>query len=255
MMQNYFWLGMLGSTLSLFGSLTHAEQLSAEQKFEVQQIIQVFKTKNTDRISQHIDYPLIRQQPIPAIKNATDMKLRFKQVFDDKLLTRIAKSTPSQWSSVGWRGVMFENGEVWLNDNKISAVNMSNTTEKNLKKQLIAKQKSQLHSSLKTFKQPEVLFKTTQYLIRVDQLNNGNYRYASWKLGQSQASKPDLIINNGKLDYDGSGGNHAFNFSSGNYHYQVYRMLMGSDESSEVSLNVQKGTKTVLEQDGRLINW
>lgn len=255
MMQNSFWLGILGSALSLFGSLTHAKQLSAEQKLEVQQIIQVFKTKNTHSISQHIDYPLMRQQPLPAIKNPTEMKVRFKQVFDDKLVTRIATSTLSQWSSVGWRGIMFDTGDVWLNDNKISAVNASNAAEQNLKKQLIAKQKSQLHVSLKNFKQPEVLFKTAQYLVRVDQLNNGHYRYASWKLGQSQSSTPDLILNNGALEYDGSAGNHSFTFSAGHYHYQVYRMLMGVDESSAVSLRVQKGTKTILEQHGRLMNW
>lgn len=254
-MQKYFGKAFIYSLAFLFSSLSHAEQLNTEQKNEVKQIINTFKSKNIASISQNIDYPLIREAPIPAIKNSTEMNIRFKQVFDEKLINRIAQSKLSQWSSVGWRGVMLNNGEVWLNGHKISAVNLSNTAEQTLKKQLIAKQKSQLHSSLKRFKQPELLFKTSKYQIRIDQLNNDQYRYASWKVGQSQSSKPDLILINGKREYDGSAGNYTFIFNSGNYHYQVYRMLMGSDESSEVSLVVTKNKLKLLEQHGVILDW
>src|SRR5690606_40506133 len=61
------------------------------------------------------------------------------------------------------------------------------------------------------------------YLIRIDELTNDNYRYASWKIGEKESSKPDIIIDNGKLKFEGSGGNHVIIFTNDEYTYKVDR--------------------------------
>ncbi|QIO10370.1 hypothetical protein G8D99_07660 [Acinetobacter lanii] len=242
---------LLGSLA--ISSSSYADQLNTEQQSQVKKIIQLFKYTKIPEISQHIQYPLQRETPIPAIQNAKQMQTRFHQVFDQHLIEKIASSTSKQWSSVGWRGVMLDDGIVWLNESQISAVNYQSAAEKKLKAQLLAQQKQQLHASVRTFKQPELQFKTSNHRVRIDLLSNGQYRYASWKNNKLMSTPPDLVLNQGRVECEGSGGNHAYLFKSGQYQYRVDRNLIGADDSPEVSLSVTKGNQTVLNQVGHLI--
>ena len=249
--QQIIGIVLLGSLA--ISSSSYAENLNTEQQAQVKKIIQLFQDAKIPEISKHIQYPLQRETPIPAIQNAKQMQTRFHQVFDQHLIKKIASSTSKQWSSVGWRGVMLEDGIIWLNENQISAVNYQTAAEKKLKAQLLAQQKQQLHASIRTFKQPELQFKTSNYRISIDLLNNGQYRYVSWKNNKLISSQPDLVLNQGRVEFKGSGGNHAYLFKSGQYEYRVDRNLIGADDSPEVSLSVTKGNQTVLNQVGDLI--
>ena len=239
---------------ALFLSLTvNANTLSAEEKKNVTHIIQLFKSKDINAISQLIDYPLERENPIPAIHNANELKVRFHQVFDQKLIQTIAQSKHDQWSNMGWRGVMLDDGTIWLNDKKIRTVNYSGPAEQKYRQQLLNQQKSKLHPSIAEFKEPMLLFKTAHYVVRVDQLKNDQYRYASWKLGKTQSSKPDLVLTRGDITIDGSGGNHHYTFKSGAYAYIVYRNMIGTSDTPDVNLIVTKKDKEILNQQGQLI--
>ena len=79
---------------------------------------------------------------------------------------------------------MLDNGIVWIesSNGRITAVNYQSDFEKKLKTNLIANEKVNLHSSLKTFKNPTYKIKTKNYLIRIDELSNNKYRYASYAL-------------------------------------------------------------------------
>lgn len=238
---------------AIFSTTAYADNLSAEEKQQVAKIIQLFKAKNVNAISKQIQYPFQREAPLPHVKNATEMKTRFNEIFDKKLMNSITQSKYDQWSSMGWRGVMLDDGTVWLNGDKISAVNYSSQAEQKHQQRLLAQQKVKLHSSIQQFKAPELLFKTSKYLVRIDLLDNNKYRYASWKLGQSQSNKPDLILNNGQVTMDGSGGNHHFEFKNGVYHYVVDRNIIGSDEAAEVVLTVTQKNKEILNQNGVIV--
>ena len=119
--------------------------------------------------------------------------------------------------------------------------------------ELIAQQKEGLHPSLRTFKSPLYRIKTEQYLIRIDQLADNTYRYASWKSSASESSTPDLIIANGAFEYDGSGGNHQITFSNGGYLYRVYRNVLGTADTPEVTLQVMENGAAILTEDGSLV--
>lgn len=239
--------------LMILSSNSMAAPLSIQQKTDVQKIIQLFKKNDISGISQHIQYPLNREQPLAAIHNANEMKRQYTQIFDEQLIKSIAQSSYDQWSDMGSRGIMFQNGTLWLNQNKISAINYQTKAEKDLKQKAISQQKTQLHSSLKQFKQPIFVFQTSQYLVRIDELANAKYRYASWKHGKAQSSQPDLVLNQGIIQMDGSGGNHRYIFKTGNYKYIVTRTILGDSSVADVSLTVLNGTRPILQQDGVLL--
>lgn len=233
---------------------SQSEKLDDYKIDNIKNVIALFKQKNIDKISNIISFPLDREYPIPSIKDKKEFRQRFSQVFDKTLVGMIANSKIKQWSEVGWRGIMLDNGIVWIEsyDGKITAINYQSASEKKLKKDLIAKEKENLHISLKTFKSPTYKIKTKNYLIRIDKLSDYKYRYASWKTNKTESSKPDIILNNGELEFDGSGGNHVITFSNGIYTYKVYRNIMGEDNSPDITFEVEKDGKIILTEDGTL---
>jgi hypothetical protein len=91
---------------------------------EISQIINAFKAKDKKAIATFIVYPMGREFPIPAIKNESDFLARFNEIFDEYFIKLIADSDlENDWSQMGWRGVMFSNGKLWLNsEGKITAI-------------------------------------------------------------------------------------------------------------------------------------
>ncbi len=229
--------------------------LTDEQTERVKIIIELFKEHNIDKISNQINYPLYRQYPIPPIKDKEAFKQRFNEVFDTVLINKIANSQLEQWSDVGWQGVMLDNGTVWLgySDAVITAVNYQSELEKELRAALIAKDKENLHPSLKTFVSSTYKIQTRQYHIRIDELTNHQYRYASWKMGEKESSKPDIILTDGEKVFEGSGGNHVFTFVNNNYTYKVYRNILGEEDMPDITLIILKDGKEILKEGGKLI--
>lgn len=231
------------------------EDLKDYEIDSIKAVIALFKEKDIDRISNKISYPLYRQYPIPRIKDKEELKKRFSEVFDQILIDKIANSKISQWSEVGWRGIMLNNGDLWManSDGVITTVNYQSDFEKVLRTNLIAKDKENLHVSLKTFQSPIYKIKTNKYLIRIDELTDYKYRYASWKIDEKETSKPDIVLNNGQWEHQGSGGNHVITFVNGIYIYKVYRNIISEDNSPDITLEIEKNGEIILTADGTLI--
>nr|WP_315234065.1 hypothetical protein [uncultured Flavobacterium sp.] len=233
---------------------TQSEKLNEYKVANINNIITFFKEKNIDSISKIINFPIQREYPIPSIKNEEEFKQRFNEIFDKTLIDKVANSKIEQWSEVGWRGIMLDAGLVWINDEgKIFAVTYQSIIEKELRKYLISKERETLHKSLKIFESPTYKIKSKNYLIRIDKLSDYKYRYSSWKIGEKESTKPDIILNNGKWKSEGSGGNHVISFSSGKYIYKVYRNIIGEDNDADVTIEVEKNGKIILTEDGTLI--
>ncbi|GEC72710.1 hypothetical protein SAMN05443543_10743 [Flavobacterium flevense] len=231
-----------------------SEKLNEYKVANINNIITFFKEKNIDSISSIINLPLHREYPIPSIKNKEEFKQRFNEVFDKTIIDKIANSKIEQWSEVGWRGIMLDAGLVWINDEgKIFAVTYQSIFEKQLRKDLILKERDVLHKSLKIFESPTYKIKSKNYLIRIDKLSDYKYRYSSWKIGEQESTKPDIILKNGKWESEGSGGNHIISFSNGKYIYKVYRNIIGKDNDPDFTIEVEKNGKIILTEDGTLI--
>ena len=108
------------------------EKLSDDKVESINNAIELFKSNNVDKISNIISFPLDRQYPIPSIKNKNEFNKRFSEVFDKILIDKIANSKIEQWSEVGWRGIMLDDGVVWMtnSDGIITAVNYQSDFEK-----------------------------------------------------------------------------------------------------------------------------
>jgi hypothetical protein len=231
------------------------EQLEEYKIDSINNVIDLFKEKNINKISNKINFPLYREYPIPPINDRKEFRQRFSEVFDKILIDKIANSKIDQWTEMGWRGIMLDNGVLWManSDGIITSVNYQSDFEKKLRKDLIAKEKENLHISLRTFQSPTYKIKTKNYLIRIDELTNHKYRYASWKISKKESTKPDIILDNGELEFQGSGGNHVITFFNNNYTYRIYRNIISTEKSPDITLEIEKDRQKILTQDGTLV--
>lgn len=241
----------------LFASMTLSGQennLSPDQQDAVLELITHFKNNDIDKISEVIVYPLKRAYPLKDIQNQQDFKKRFYEVFDSSFVRVITNSKPEDWSKVGWRGIMLQNGSLWLEDDgtAIIAVNYQSAEEKDLLNKAIEADRETLPDSLKNYKQPEYLIKTPTYKIRIDELYDYSLRYACWKLKKTNTI-PDLVLYNGNLTFQGSGGNHTISFQNGAYTYIIHINKIGSVDTPDVYLDVLKEDKILLRESGIII--
>jgi len=217
----------------------------AENQHHIKAFIQAVHDHYAENIAQCMVYPLQRGQSIPSVKNSEEMIARFDEVFDPTLVEMITSSDPEKdWDTVGWRGTMFRNGMIWMDDDgKITAINYQSDMEKKRAKQLLEAERATLHASVKKFHKPMLQWQTSKFRIRVDDLGEGKYRYASWAIDKPFSDEPSLILYDGILTVDGSGGNAHYTFKKGTYTYVLDIVELGEQPSS---LNVYKSGKLVL---------
>lgn len=100
-----------------------------------------------------------------------------------------------------------------------------------------------------------VIIKTKKFKVRIDKQPNGNYLYQSWGANTKITAKPSMIISNGELIPDGSGGNYYFEFSNNGTLYQVWRnYLTSSSKKAPYTLVViDNQGKTIVKQDAYVV--
>lgn len=243
-------VSMLGWLLAMMPAHAEESQLAAEYQPLVQQVIDAAKARDQQALARQIKYPFKQEYPIPVINNSSEMVARFDGVFDEAILKRIASSRAGQdWQTMGWRGIMLGSGEVWLDfDGKVIGINHQTAQAAKLKAELIARQKSGLHPSVREYKSSALMWQTEKFIIRIDELNDGHYRYASWAKGKTLADKPDLVLKNGTVRVEGSGGNHTFQFTSGPYRYECAVTVLGEQGMPPGELVVYQNEVAIMHQ-------
>ncbi|GEN71418.1 MULTISPECIES: hypothetical protein [Chryseobacterium] len=100
-----------------------------------------------------------------------------------------------------------------------------------------------------------VIIKTKKFKIRIDKQPNGKYLYQSWAANARITSKPSMIISDGELIPDGSGGNYYFSFANKGYTYQIWRnYLTDSASKAPYTLTVNnENDQEVVRQDGFVV--
>lgn len=238
-----------------FGSFLSAQTVKPEYQKCIKSFIDTIKSGNKDAIADMVSYPLKREYPIPDVRDKSDFIKRFDEIFDTTLKNEIIKSDPAKdWSDMGWRGIMLNQGNVWMDfDGRLTSVNYQSQAETDLKKKLIAAQKKELDSSIAFFQKPICILETVKFRIRIDNLGNENYRYASWSIDKAMNTKPDLIIYRGNLVVEGSGGNHQYEFKKENFTYECAFIIVGEKDSPPAKLTIYQGDKVILSQNARII--
>ena len=222
----------------------------------IKSIITCFKNMDVEGISKLVTYPLERDFPIPPINNALEFQNRFHQVFDSYLIDPITNSSFEDWHEDDFGIWLFfvRKDNVWdrivrlSHNGLICEIRHLSKEEKKYREELITKEKMTLHPLLREYEVPLIKIKTKDYLIRIDCLKKDKYRYASWKLGERESSKPDLIISGGEL-IRSNGGSSTF-FRNKEFTYEVAHHFIGGKDSPEYSLEVKKGEELILIQAG-----
>lgn len=100
-----------------------------------------------------------------------------------------------------------------------------------------------------------VIIKTKKFKVRIDKQPNGNYLYQSWGANTKITAKPSMIISNGELIPDGSGGNYYFEFNNNGTIYQVWRnYLTDSPKKAPYTLVVVgENGDTLVRQDAQIV--
>lgn len=230
-------------------TLGQDSNLNQEQVRAIKKLINAFQSGDKAKIAEYIIYPLRREYPLKDVKNKNDFIQRFDELFDKEFITHIVKSKITDWSEVGWRGIMLDNGSMWIQDGKIGTVNMQSAKEIQILKNAIQADKNQLPQSLRNFIRPKYLILTKNYKIRIDEITEDVFRYAAWKL-KDQKSEPDIIVENGVLEFDGSGGNHTITFKKDGYTYIISINVLGEADTPDATLEVLKAEKTLLTENG-----
>jgi len=240
---------LIATSTTAFGQNS---ELKKEQIQFIQKLINSFKTKNKTKIADLIYYPLRREYPLKDVKDKNDFIQRFDDIFDKEFVDHVANSKMNDWSEVGWRGIMLDDGALWIDDEgKIMTVNYQSSKEKQLLVNAIQADKNQLPKSLQDFEKPSYLIFTKNYKIRIDEKADGVYRYAAWKI-KNQKSEPDIIIENGVWEFQGSGGNHTITFENEGYIYIVSINIIGADDTPDATLEILKQDKKIFREDGEI---
>lgn len=148
--------------------------------------------------------------------------------------------------------------------NTVNTTKQQNVQPKENKKQeniqLILEEKINLdtlrklvYKDLKDFKTIKVYMQTSKFKIWIDQMEDGSYRYASWPKSKTIDSCPDLILKNGAVNYEGSGGNHGYEFKNANTKYICNINVLGKS-SDDAFLVVKQGDKIIVDQSATFVS-
>lgn len=111
-----------------------------------------------------------------------------------------------------------------------------------------------LHESLCDYKQLILYFLTENHIVRIDRVDDkGTLRYASWKSTSNTSEKPDIVIMDGKCNYDDYNSPESYTFINGGYEYIVDYQESHQDPDGipyiDEFLLVKKDGKVVLKEE------
>lgn len=235
----FFFLFSAGVLFAQNSGLTTAE-LHAIRAF-----INDIKYGRKELVANAVSYPLDRKYPLEPIRSEDEFLLHYDEFIDASVIDILIDS---EWDRYGWRGISCDSNVLWgdINKNGEFAVYSFQFTPKGELhwEESVESQRNRLHSSLQEFEAPEIMFKSGRYIIRIDRMSDDYYRYASWKDGKSISSRPDIIINGGTLDIQGSMHNECYSFRNGEYEYEV--IYGGIWESGSFVLTVSKNNQVLM---------
>lgn len=231
---------------------------SSEESFEstVGNFIKGVTSNDRMFLANLVSYPLQRGAPFASIDNPKQFMEAYEEIIDENIIKMISSSSIStDWSEMGWRGIMFRNGLLWLDESgKIIAINYQTETGRRKRAELIEAGKRRLHASLRDFVEPVFEWETGKYRIRVDRISDAVFRYAVWPVKKKSSESPDLVLKNGSVTFDGSGGNHHYDFRSGDFLYRCLVWVIGEKATPPGEVKVYKRNKLVLTQPVIKIN-
>jgi hypothetical protein len=211
-------------------------------------------TRDAATVAQWIVLPLPRPFPLPPIRDPQDLAARFGEVFPEELVSAVADSRPEDWEQVGWRGVMFDHGKLWLRDSgELFACNAHGEREQQHRARVVAADRAGLHPSLRNHEEPVLCWQTEDFRVRVDRMRNGSLRYASWRRAASKDAQPDLVLHGGDREIQGTARNESLTWTNGDYVYACRITHVGPDDAPPFELAAWRGEQQLVAQAAEML--
>ena len=241
---------------ALLSSTSFAQEMTPQDKASISNFIEAIKSKDLVKLMPHISFPIKREFPLPDIKNEVEFIYRYNELFDDSITKVIANSNVDKdWSKVGWRGFMLHNGDVWIQevDYKLSGLNLQSKAEREKRMAIIKHDKATIYPAIKDYESPVMVIQTGKRYVRIDEMKDEVYRASVWPANASTSAKPELILLDGTLEYMGSGGNHQYEFKSGEFVYKCQINVVGTEETPPANLIVEKNGAEMMFEAAEII--
>jgi uncharacterized glyoxalase superfamily protein PhnB len=213
-----FWLGIL-----LFSDQTFAQDPKAGLVLG-KKILNLINQNKAAELAKFVNYPLQRPNPIPDIKNAKEFVAYYPNLFDAKFKKLVPKFNQKEvFVKNGLYGMVGDvfHGEIWYDESGIVSINYFSEKEMSLEKSLTKMIQSVIHPSVNQWESNVFVGKSKNLLVRVDRLQNGDLRYASWSKGKPIGQKPDLVILKGEEVHEGTMGSTFWTFTNNNWKYTI----------------------------------
>ena len=241
-----------GSLAAQVDSCYESPDDAADDVSIVNRFIEAVREGDETRLAEIIDFPLRRRYPLPYLSRS-EFIARYDEILDDEFTRIIVSSNENDCGRIGWRGLQLHRGLVWFDEEgHVRGLNYESEFEKGERIRLIDLERSELHESLRKYHEPVLEWETCTYRIRIDSKVNDDYslryRYASWKVDRFHDSETDIIIDNGSRIWDGSGGNHHYEFQNGDYKYILSVLLIGKEGMPPGELAVYHGSEMLLSE-------
>ena len=220
----------------------------------VDSLVKWVTNDEVEKIADKLIYPLNRDYPLPDIQNRNEFIAYYDTLFDDSLKTILTTATSSQnWTNMKDKGVRLNSGIMWFSHNlDFMVINYSSQNEQLKRQRLLNNDLNSINPSLRGFQEPIMKLKTHNHIIRIDQVNNNNFRYCAWDLSDSTINTPKFVIQGGIELKSHSPLCPFYKFTSTRLTYKVYAGCMVSGYGYENLTPKQTGYISI-EQDGREI--
>lgn len=169
--------------------------LSASVVENIKSLTALFEEENRDGIAKRVVYPLKRDYPLPDITTEFEFASKFEQLFSPEFSAKISHSVIEEYTDMGWKGIMFDLGRLWLNEEgNIIKIYDQTESEKKAREAIIQAGKKELHKSVKKYYEPYAIIKVGEETWRVDRKNDQVMRLAKWTGGKTMAEMPDTVL-------------------------------------------------------------
>ena len=183
----------------------------------IQDIIRYGSEGNLEKLSHYVSYPLWRPYPLPMIKDSSEFMKYANIIWDDSLKNVMKTLKPEDWSSCGWRGYTFKDGEyIWMDGDLITRINYDSKKELLLKEKLIEEEQRMLHPSLQNdIESMWISFKeiNDHFYGRIDEMKNKKRRICIYDKSQEISEMPKFVALDSIYDIQGSMHNTYLLFS------------------------------------------
>ncbi len=196
-------------TVAMADTLSDARQ-------KIRTITEAVRDNDPEKFASAVSYPLQRPYPLHNVNNREEMVKYYPKLVDTKLKQTIAKADTADWTDMGWKGHTLGNGDVWVDDGGLYAVNRVSPTEATMRDSLRKAEIASLPSDLRGSWTPVGAFydAANSMVYRVDMQNDGQ----TYRLAQFPASKlksRPLKVVTGTKNVEGSAESVSYEFAGG----------------------------------------